>query len=77
MGFDLNDPEQAEAYRQAQEVALFVKERMRDINPVRVAIAGLILMLLVGLVAVGGTGSFHVMMSRFIQSTCNEGDILL
>ncbi|MEC7167461.1 MAG: hypothetical protein VXY42_03840 [Candidatus Thermoplasmatota archaeon] len=53
MGFDLNDPEQAEAYRQAQEVALFVKERIRDINPVRVAIAGLILMLLVGLVASG------------------------
>jgi hypothetical protein len=53
MGFDLNDPEEAEAYRQAQEVALFVKERIRDINPVRVAIAGLILLLLVGLVASG------------------------
>ena len=32
MGLDLNDPEQLEAYRQAQEVALFVKERIRDIN---------------------------------------------
>ena len=53
MGLDLNDPEQAEAYRQSQEVALFVKERIRDINPVRVAIAGLILMLLVGLLASG------------------------
>lgn len=53
MGYDLNDPEGAEAYRQAQEVALFVKERIRDINPVRVAIAGLILLLLVGLVASG------------------------
>ena len=53
MGLDLNDPEQAEAYRQAQEMALFVKERIRDINPVRVAIAGLILMLMVGLVASG------------------------
>ena len=53
MGLDLNDPEQAEAYRQAQEMALFVKERIRDINPVRVAIAGLILMLLVGLLASG------------------------
>lgn len=53
MGLDLNDPEQAEAYRQAQEVALFVKERIRNINPARVAIAGLILMLLVGLVASG------------------------
>ena len=29
MGLDLNDPEQLEAYRQAQEVALFVKERIR------------------------------------------------
>ena len=53
MGLDPNDPEQAEAYRQAQEMALFVKERIRDINPVRVAIAGLILMLLVGLLASG------------------------
>jgi len=53
MGLDLNDPEQAEAYRQAQEMALFVKERIRDIKPVRVAIAGLILMLLVGLLASG------------------------
>ena len=53
MGFDLNDPEQAEAYRQAQEMAVFVKERIRDINPVRVAIAGLILMLMVGLIASG------------------------
>ena len=53
MGLDLNDPEQAEAYRQAQEMALFVKERIREINPVRVAIAGLILMLLVGLLASG------------------------
>jgi len=53
MGLDLNDPEQAEAYRQAQEMALFVKERIRDINPVRVAIAGLILMLMVGLIASG------------------------
>ena len=53
LGFDLNDPEQLEAYQQAQEVALFVKERMRDIKPVRVAIAGFILMLLVGLIASG------------------------
>ena len=53
MGLDLNDPEQAEAYRQAQEMALFVKERIRDINLVRVAIAGLILMLMVGLLASG------------------------
>ena len=53
LGFDLNDPEQAEAYRQAQEVALLVKERIRDINPVRVAIAGLILLLFVGLLASG------------------------
>tara|TARA_Y100000766_G_scaffold70638_1_gene59263 strand:- start:265 stop:921 length:657 start_codon:yes stop_codon:yes gene_type:complete len=53
MGYDLSDPEEAEAFRQAQEVALFVKERIRDINPVRVAIAGLILMLLVGLIASG------------------------
>lgn len=53
MGLDLNDPEQLEAYRQAQEVALFVKERIRDINPVRVAIAGLILLLMVGLIASG------------------------
>ncbi len=30
LGFDLNDPEQAEAYRQAQEVAILVKERIRD-----------------------------------------------
>ena len=51
MGLDLSDPEQAEAYRQAQEVALLVKERIRDINPVRVAIAGLILLLMVGLLA--------------------------
>ena len=42
MGLDLNDPEQAEAYRQAQEVALFVKERIRNINPARVAILSLI-----------------------------------
>jgi len=53
LGFDLNDPEQAEAYRQAQEVALLVKERIRDINPVRVAISGLILLLFVGLIASG------------------------
>tara|TARA_B100000459_G_scaffold2572_2_gene1659 strand:- start:1487 stop:2131 length:645 start_codon:yes stop_codon:yes gene_type:complete len=53
LGFDLNDPEQAEAYRQAQEVALLVKERIRDINPLRVAIAGLILLLFVGLLASG------------------------
>ena len=53
MGLDLNDPEQAEAYRQAQEMAMFVKERIRDINPVRVAISGLILLLLVGLIASG------------------------
>ena len=52
-GFDLSDPEEAEAYRQAQEVAQFVKERIRDINPVRVAIAGLILLMLVGLIASG------------------------
>ena len=32
---------------------MFVKERIRDINPVRVAIAGLILMLMVGLLASG------------------------
>ncbi len=51
MGLDLSDPEQAEAYRQAQEVALLVKERIRDINPVRVAIAGFILLLMVGLLA--------------------------
>ncbi len=53
LGFDLNDPEQAEAYRQAQEVAILVKERIRDINPVRVAISGLILLLFVGLIASG------------------------
>tara|TARA_B100001996_G_C18669085_1_gene595996 strand:- start:814 stop:1458 length:645 start_codon:yes stop_codon:yes gene_type:complete len=53
MGLDLNDPEQAEAYMQAQEAALFVKERIRNINPARVAIAGLIMLLLVGLIASG------------------------
>ena len=53
MGLDLNDPEQAEAYMQAQEAALFIKERIRNINPTRVAIAGLIMLLLVGLIASG------------------------
>jgi len=53
MGLDLNDPEQAEAYMQAQEAALFIKERIRNINPARVAIAGLIMLLLVGLIASG------------------------
>ena len=53
MGLDLNDPEQAEAYIQAQEAALFIKERIRNINPARVAIAGLIMLLLVGLIASG------------------------
>ena len=53
MGLDLDDPEQAEAYMQAQEAALFIKERIRNINPARVAIAGLIMLLLVGLIASG------------------------
>ena len=53
MGLDLNDPEQAEAYMQAQEAALFIKERIRNINPARVAIAGLIMLLIVGLIASG------------------------
>ena len=53
MGLDLDDPEQAEAYMQAQEAALFIKERIRNINPTRVAIAGLIMLLLVGLIASG------------------------
>ena len=44
MGLDLNDPEQAEAYMQAQEAALFIKERIRNINPARVAIAGVIML---------------------------------
>ena len=53
MELDLDDPEQAEAYMQAQEAALFIKERIRNINPTRVAIAGLIMLLLVGLIASG------------------------
>ena len=53
MGLDLNDPEQAEEYMQAQEAALFIKERIRNINPARVAIAGLIMLLIVGLIASG------------------------
>ena len=53
MGLDLDDPEQAEAFIQAQEAALFIKERIRNINPARVAIAGLIMLLLVGLIASG------------------------
>ena len=53
MGLDLDDPEQAEAFMQAQEAALFIKERIRNINPARVAIAGLIMLLLVGLIASG------------------------
>ena len=53
MGLDLNDPERAEAYMQAQEAALFIKERIRNINPARVAIAGLIMLLIVGLIASG------------------------
>lgn len=53
MGLDLDDPEQAEAYMQAQQAALFIKERIRNINPARVAIAGLIMLLLVGLIASG------------------------
>ena len=53
MGLDLDDPEQAEAYMQAQEAALFIKERIRNINPARVAIAGLIMLLIVGLIASG------------------------
>ena len=53
MGLDLDDPEQAEAYMQAQQAALFIKETIRNINPARVAIAGLIMLLLVGLIASG------------------------
>ena len=53
MGLDLDDPEQAEAFMQAQEAALFIKERIRNINPARVAIAGLIMLILVGLIASG------------------------
>ena len=36
LGFDLNDPEQLEAYQQAQEVALFVKERIRDLSLIHI-----------------------------------------
>ena len=53
MGLDLDDPEQAEAYMQAQQAALFIKDTIRNINPARVAIAGLIMLLLVGLLASG------------------------
>ncbi|MDA8717792.1 hypothetical protein N9Y75_03000 [Candidatus Poseidoniales archaeon] len=53
MGLDLDDPEQAEAYMQAQQAALFIKDTIRNINPSRVAIAGLIMLLLVGLIASG------------------------
>jgi hypothetical protein len=53
MGLDLDDPEQAEAYMQAQQAALFIKDTIRNINPARVAIAGLIMLLLVGLIASG------------------------
>ena len=53
MGLDLDDPEQAEAYMQAQQAALFIKDTIRNINPARVAIAGLIMILLVGLIASG------------------------
>lgn len=53
MGLDLDDPEQAEAYIQAQQAALFIKDTIRNINPSRVAIAGLIMLLLVGLIASG------------------------
>ena len=53
MGLDLDDHEQAEAYMQAQQVALFIKDTIRNINPARVAIAGLIMLLLAGLIASG------------------------
>ena len=53
MGLDLDDPEQTEAYMQAQQAALFIKDTIRNINPARVAIAGLIMLLLVGLIASG------------------------
>ena len=53
MGLDLDDPEQAEAYMQAQQAAIFIKDTIRNINPARVAIAGLIMLLLVGLIASG------------------------
>jgi len=53
MGLDLDDPEQAEPYKQAQQAALFIKDTIRNINPARVAIAGLIMLLLVGLIASG------------------------
>ena len=53
MGLDLDDPEQAEAYMQAQQAALFIKDTIRNINPARVAIAGLIMLLLAGLIASG------------------------
>jgi hypothetical protein len=53
MGLDLDDPEQAAAYMQAQQAALFIKDTIRNINPARVAIAGLIMLLLVGLIASG------------------------
>ena len=53
MGLDLDDQEQAEAYMQAQQAALFIKDTIRNINPARVAIAGLIMLLLVGLIASG------------------------
>jgi hypothetical protein len=53
MGLDLDDPEQAAAYMQAQQAALFIKDTIRSINPARVAIAGLIMLLLVGLIASG------------------------
>ncbi|MDB2540329.1 hypothetical protein N9X28_01250 [Candidatus Poseidoniales archaeon] len=53
MGLDFDDPEQAEAYMQAQQAALFIKDTIRNINPSRVAIAGLIMLLLVGLIASG------------------------
>lgn len=53
MGLDLDDPEQAATYMQAQQAALFIKDTIRNINPARVAIAGLIMLLLVGLIASG------------------------
>ncbi len=53
MGLDLDDPEQAAAYMQAQQAAFFIKDTIRNINPARVAIAGLIMLLLVGLIASG------------------------
>ena len=53
MGLALDDPEQAEAYMQAQQAALFINDTIRNINPARVAIAGLIMLLLVGLIASG------------------------